>query len=118
MADWDPMIQQEAHDLIHEYACIFSGNDLDLGKTSIVKYSIKLTDPTLFKECYRCILSGMYEEVKMHLQEMLDVGAIRPSSSPLASAVVLSQKKDGKLRFCIDLRRLNAQTIKDAYSLS
>ena len=31
--------------------------------------------------------------------------------------MVLVQKKDGKLRFCIDLRRLNAQVIKDAYSL-
>ena len=49
---------------------------------------------------------------------MLDVGAVRPSSSPWASAIVLVQKKDGKLRFCIDLRRLNAQSIKDAYRLS
>ena len=50
--DWDPQIQQEAQDLIHEYACIFSKNDLDLGKTSIVKHSIKVNDPTPFKECY------------------------------------------------------------------
>ena len=74
--DWDPKIQQEAQDLICEYACIFSQNDLDLGKTSIVKHSIKLTDLTLFKEHYRCIPPGMYDEVKMHIQEMLDVGAI------------------------------------------
>ena len=46
---WDPKIQQEAQDLIHEYACIFSQNDLDLDKTSIVTHSIKLTDPTPFK---------------------------------------------------------------------
>ena len=48
---------------------------------------------------------------------MLQVGAIRHSNSPWASAVVLVRKKDGSLRFCIDLRRLNARTIKDAYSL-
>ena len=59
----------------------------------------------------------MYEEVKMYIQEMLDVGVFQPSSSPWASAVVLEHKKDGKLRFCIDLRRLNAQTIKDTHSL-
>ena len=59
----------------------------------------------------------MYEEVKTHMQEMLDVGAIQPSNIPWASAVVLVQKKDRQLRFCIDLRRLNGQTIKDAYSL-
>ena len=59
----------------------------------------------------------MYKEVKVHIQEMLDVGAIRPPNSPWASAVVLVWKKDGKLQFCIDLQNLNARTIKDAYSL-
>ena len=48
---------------------------------------------------------------------MLDLGAIRPSNSPWASAIVLVRKKDGRLRFCIDLRRLNNRTVKDAYSL-
>ena len=57
------------------------------------------------------------KEVKVHIQEMLDVGAIRPSNSPWASAVVLVQKKDGKLQFCINLQKLNARTIKDIYSL-
>ena len=74
--DWDPQIQQEAQYLICEYACIFSQNDLDLGKTSIVKHSIKVNDPTQFKECYQCITPGIYDEVKTHIQDMLDVGAI------------------------------------------
>ena len=59
----------------------------------------------------------MYDEVKAHIQEMLNLGAIRPSNSPWASAIVLVRKKDGRLRFCTDLRRLNNRTIKDAYSL-
>ena len=50
--EWESKLQQEAQDLIHEYACIFSQNDLDLGKTSIVKHSIKVNDPTPFKEYY------------------------------------------------------------------
>ena len=48
---------------------------------------------------------------------MLDVGAIRRSFSTWASAVVLGRKKDGSLRFCINLRKLNVKTVKDAYSL-
>ena len=48
---------------------------------------------------------------------MLAIGAIHRSTSPWASPVVLVHKKDGSLRFCIDLRKLNNQTIKDAQSL-
>ena len=115
--DWNATEWQEVYSLICEYACIFLQNDLNLGKASIIKHSIKLTDPTPFKEHYRCISPGMYEEVKTHIQEMLDIGAIHPSNSPWASAVVLVWKRDGKLRFCIDLRKLNAQKVKDACSL-
>ena len=48
---------------------------------------------------------------------MLDIGAIHRSTSPWVSPVVLVRKKDGSLQFCIDLRKLNNQTIKDAQSL-
>ena len=48
---------------------------------------------------------------------MLEADAIRPSESPYSSNVVLVRKKDGSLRFCVDFRKLNARTIRDAYSL-
>ena len=48
---------------------------------------------------------------------MVEIGAIRKSSSPWARAVVLVRKKDGSLRFCMDLRHLNKRTIKDVYRL-
>ena len=43
--------------------------------------------------------------------------AIWPSNIPWAGLVVLVCKKADKLKFCIDLRKLNAHTIKDSYSL-
>ena len=106
-----------AKKLVQKFHMIFSKNDLDLGKTDMVKYKIRVTDETPFKERYRRIPPSQYEAVRKHLQEMLDIGAIRPSNSPWSSAVVLVKKKTGELRFCIDLRKLNQRTIKDAYSL-
>ena len=60
----------------------------------------------------------MYNSVRAYIQEMLDIGAIHKLHSPWASAVVLVQKKDGGLRFYINLSKLNNQTFKDAYSLT
>ena len=59
----------------------------------------------------------MVEEVRNHLKEMLDSGAIRPSQSAWCNAVVLVWKKDGGLCFCIDLCHLNTHTKKDSYPL-
>ena len=70
-----------------------------------------------FKECCQCIPPHIYDNVKAHLQEMLDIGTFRKLHSPWASAVVLVWKKDGSLRLCIDLRKLNNQAIKDAFLL-
>ena len=48
---------------------------------------------------------------------MLDVGAIQLSQSPRACAMVLVRKKDGMLRFCNDLWKLNSKSAKDSYSI-
>ena len=59
----------------------------------------------------------MYDDAKAHLQDMLDIAAIRKLHSTWASVVILVQDKDGSLRFCIDLRKLNNQNVKETYSL-
>ena len=54
----------------------------------------------------------------MQLQELLDKGFIRPSSSPWGAPVLFVKKKDGSMRMCIDYRELNKATIKNRYPLS
>ena len=103
--------------VIECYHHIFAVEDLELGHTNLVKHEIKLTNYAPFKEQYRRIPPHQYEEVRKHLDEMLRMGASRRSNSPWVSAVVLVCKKDGALRFCMDLRKLNKRTVKDAYSL-
>ena len=114
---WTEDEKERAKGLFEEYHDIFALGAMELGKTSLVKHVIKLDDQQPFKERYRRIPPHQFEEVRKHLQEMEAIGAIRRSKSPWASPVVLVRKKDGSLRFCIDLRKLNSRTVKDAYSL-
>ena len=51
------------------------------------------------------------------INDLLRHGHIRPSSSPLASAVLFAAKPDGGLRFCVDYRPLNAVTRRDRFPL-
>ena len=117
LEEWSKDLQEKAKNMLKRNASIFSKHDLDMGRTNLVKHNIVLTDPIPFKERYRTIPPQLFSEVKAHMKEMLDLGATRHSNSPWASAIVLVRKKDGKLRFCIDLRKLNNRTLKDSYSL-
>jgi len=56
-------------------------------------------------------------ELKSQLDEMLELGFIRPSISPWATPVLFKKKKDGSLRLCIDYRGLNRATVKNRYQI-
>ena len=57
------------------------------------------------------------QELKVQLQELLDKGFIRPSTSPWGTPVLFVRKKDKTLRLCIDYRQLNRVMIKNRYPL-
>ena len=57
------------------------------------------------------------QELRVQLQELLDKGFIRSSTSPWGAPVLFAKKKDKTLRLCIDYRHLNRVTIKNRYPL-
>jgi hypothetical protein len=56
-------------------------------------------------------------ELKKQIDELLEKGYIRPSTSPWAAPVFFVEKKDGTKRMCIDYRALNEVTIKNKYPM-
>ena len=115
--DLNPEQKSEVQQLLQQYRDVFALSKNELGTAKGVKHAIKLTDEQPFKDRPRRIPPAFYKEVKDHIEEMLACGAIRKSSSPWCSNVVLARKHDGSLRLCLDFRRLNARTIQDAYQL-
>ncbi|GBG66138.1 hypothetical protein CBR_g57020 [Chara braunii] len=64
-----------------------------------------------------CIYRMSEEELSMlqaQLDDLLEKGWIRPSSSPYGAPVLFVRKKNKDLRLCIDYRKLNAQMIRNA----
>ena len=115
--EWSEENRLKLRQLFIKHHHIFALDDLELGKTDMVKHVIRINDEKPFWEHYRRIPPHQFDEVKKHLKEMLEIGAIQKSQSSWASAIISVCKKDGAQRFCIDLRKLNVCTIKDAQTL-
>ena len=111
IVEWSQKDKRAVDEVFKEYGRLFALEKNDLGHTTKVKYKIQFNDYTPFKERYRRVPPHLYEEVQKHLKEMVEIGAIRKSNSPWASAVVVVRKKDGSLRFCIDLRLIGILTL-------
>ena len=78
---WTEENKDKALNLLVEYHDIFALEDGEMGCTKAAEHKIKVTGPRPFKERLRNIPSGLLDEVKEHLDHMLDVGAIKPSKS-------------------------------------
>ena len=104
LSEWSPRNAAIARELLLSYHDTFVLKSDELGCTSIIEHEIHLNDDKPFKECFRRIPLPLLEEVCASLRDMLEAGTIQPSQSPWCNAMVLVQKKDGSLQFCIDLR--------------
>ncbi|KAI3684815.1 hypothetical protein L6452_34041 [Arctium lappa] len=104
-------------DVVREYPDVFPEDLPGLPPERQVEFHIDLTPGAapIARAPYRLAPTEM-QEMMAQLQELLEKGFIRPSSSPWG-APVLFVKKDGSMRMCIDYRELNKVTVKNKYPL-
>ena len=98
------------------YAHVFATTTGDLGRTSIITHCIDTTGAPI-RQGIRRIPPLQREAIKKLLDEMKEKSIVSPSNSPWASPIVIVPKKDGSIRLCIDYRKVNEVTRKDAYPI-
>ncbi|KAL9986207.1 hypothetical protein ACROYT_G000314 [Oculina patagonica] len=103
--------------LVTEYEDIFAKDSSDLGKSGLLEHSIDTGDCKPVKQPPRRVPPYQREVIDQQIDELLATGRVEPSQSPWSSPVVLARKHDGTYRMCIDFRKLNQSTKKDAIPL-
>jgi hypothetical protein len=83
-----------------------------------VEFAIELIPGTapISKRAYQLSRPELVE-LKKQIDELLEKGYIKPSTSPWAAPVLFVEKKDGTKRMCIDYRALSEVTVKNKYPL-
>ncbi|KAI3669693.1 hypothetical protein L6452_41033 [Arctium lappa] len=104
--------------IVREFPDVFPDDLPGLPPDRQVEFRIDLVPGAtpIAKAPYRLAPSEM-QEMMAQLQELLEKGFIRPSSSPWGAPVLFVKKKDGTMRMCIDYRELNKATVKNRYPL-
>jgi hypothetical protein len=104
--------------VVCEYPDVFSEELPGMPPDRDIEFSIELLPRTapISKRPYRMDVKDLVE-LKKQIEELLEKGFIRPSSSPWGAPVLFVNKKDGSRRMCVDYRSLNEVTIKNKYPL-
>ncbi|KAH8350098.1 hypothetical protein KR084_011774, partial [Drosophila pseudotakahashii] len=93
---------------------LFSENGL--GRTSVLAHSIDVAEATPIKQRHYPVSPAIEKMMYEELDHMLSFGVIEESNSAWSSPVVLV-RKPGKVRLCLDSRKVNSVTVKDAYPM-
>ena len=117
-SDLDNLQESQLASTLLEFADLFPipGSALT-GHTDAVEHTIDTGDSQPVRCAPRRMSPQKIKQEEVCVDEMLSGGQIEPSDSPCSEPVVLVTKKDGGTRFCVDYRRLNLATVKDAYPL-
>ena len=113
-----PQGKPELLNLLSKYRHVIALPGETLGKTNLAEHHIALQPNTnpIYIPAYR-LPHSQREMVDGMVQDMLDQGVIKHSSSPWNSPLFLVPKKDGRFRPVIDFRRVNEVTVPDRYPM-
>ncbi len=107
--------REELASAIYEFQDVLSSGPTDMGRTGLVKHTIDTGDQLVIRLPPRHLPIAKQEIEQEKVQKTLDRRVIKPCQSSWASPVVLVIKKNGTACFCVDYRKLNDITRKDAY---
>ena len=89
-----------------------------LGKTNLTSHVIDVGTAKPVKQRHYSVSPAVQADLDAEIDRMLSLGVIEVSvDSPWSSPVTLVKKANGKVRLCLDARKLNEVTVKDAYPL-
>ena len=108
---------KELVSLLDEFTDISPSGPADLGWTGVVQHCIDTGDHPPIKQAPRRVPMHQQGTVRQHVDDMLQNRLIQTPTSPWAAPIILVKKKDGTTCFCVDYRKLNEVTRKDAYPL-
>ena len=109
--------QAEVQKMLREERVAFAKNDDEIGTAEELQMDIKTDDDIPVQKRYNSIPRPLYDNVKSHIEDMLNRGWITKSTSAWSSPVVIVRKSDGGMRLCIDFRSLNKKTLADKHPL-
>lgn len=106
-------------DLFSRYQHLFITGHDDMPATNLGTFKIDIPEETKPKlQKLRRIAPHHMKEVKEEVERLLKAGCIVPVQYPeWVSPIVISMKKNGKIRMCVDFRELNKATRKDKFPL-
>jgi hypothetical protein len=116
---WDAATIDKITELLHEYQDLFPTKFTDMkgikGPMGEMRITLKPDVKPVKKIPYR--LNPKYKEkVKIEFDRMLEAGIIEPvEESEWISPMVVQDKNTGKIRICVDLRKLNNACLHDPF---